>query len=647
MCGILGCFHRTPTYERVITQRAVQNLNHRGPDSSGTHHGDYIELGHTRLSIVDLTSGGRQPMMTPDNRFIITFNGEIYNHVELRMELENLGENFQSHSDTEVLLLAYKNWGRDCVSRLRGMFALAIWDSRNKTLFLARDRCGEKPIFFFRNDDGFFFASELKGLIPLLPHRPDLNPEVIDMYLHYQYVPEPQTLLNQVWKLPAAHTMLISIENWDANPVRYWDVETCGLNLSIETENPSEIIRQSLEEAVQLTLRSDVPVGIALSAGIDSGAIAALAARHYPSSMHAFCVGYPGRPEYDERSQARALAESLGMTVHEIELPVNDFVNFFPTMVSILDEPIADPAAFGHYAIPKAAAERGIKVLLSGLGGDEIFWGYPWVTRAARTGKFFANHASMRSLLYSLRFAPVSKFLGLLSANRFMSAKIRSRVEAMLKMIENKTPHDQLHFYMSSPDFSMAFGFKKMIYGDAMAQIADANAFRPTQIGHRNADDIPAAIIRLLFDTWLVSNCLSLGDRVSMAASVETRLPFLDFRLIETSMALRAKNPDQDMGQKFLLREALRGVLPEAIRSRPKSGFQPPVHEWLSGVVQRYGDYLFDGMLVKSGVVSSNQLDFILQALPKRNAEGLFFAYKLVLLEMWYRTVVLGESCAA
>jgi asparagine synthase (glutamine-hydrolysing) len=265
------------------------------------------------------------------------------------------------------------------------MFAFAIYDNEGKELFLARDRCGEKPLFYSIAGDSFYFASELKALIPILPFTPELDPAIVDMYLHYQYVPEPHTLLKSIHKLPAAHFMTISRGNWTAEPVRYWDIEKISTAESLPAGSAGieECIRDSLEDAVKMTLRSDVPVGVALSGGIDSGAIAALAQKNYPEPMHAFCVGYPGTPPYDERDQARKLADSLGMIVHEVELPVDSFVSFFPELVKIMDEPIADIAAFGHFSVPKAAAENGIKVLLAGIGGDEIFWGYPWVADAA------------------------------------------------------------------------------------------------------------------------------------------------------------------------------------------------------------------------------------------------------------------------
>ncbi len=617
-------------------------MAHRGPDGSGVYSDSHIQFGHTRLAVIDLTESGHQPMTHGDGRYVVTYNGEIYNYREIRAELEAKGERFISSSDTEVLLAAYKVWGRECVSHFRGMFAFALWDEREKSLFLARDRCGEKPLFYYRDDQCLAFASELKGLLPLLTFRPSLDPSVVDMYLHYQYAPEPFTLLHGVHKVPAGHTLMLSLDNWYAEPVRYWSVEEPAKITGLPTDTPGILrcIREGLEEAVKLTLRSDVPVGVALSGGIDSGAIAALAQKHSSEPMHAFSVGYPGRPHYDEREQARNLAEQLGMIVHEVELPVDSFVESFPQLVRIMDEPIADPAAFGHYSVPKAAADLGIKVLLTGLGGDELFWGYPWVAQVAAANQAIARAPLLASAAPFLGFESTRVLLRKVTNSPLASAVLRRWASVLLDIVDTYTPKEQLRFYTGAPDFNDVWWIKDSVYGPAMHAIAADNPFRPTDIGPRVMEEIPAAVIRMLFDTWLVSNCLSLGDRVSMGVGVEARLPFLDVGLIELVMTLRSKQPDHTFGQKAWLRAALKDVLPDEVLMRPKAGFQPPVREWLLGVITRYGGNLCNGNLAKAGVLDEKKIDSNLQGLLKQGWPWLFFMYKLVLLEMWQREVV-------
>lgn len=650
MCGIIGLIHKDKLGDSLnslkkrplLSEEVINRLGHRGPDGTGAYSDDYIQFGHARLSIIDLTQAGHQPMVSEDGRYIVTYNGEIYNYFELRSELEAIGEKFHSHSDTEVLLIAYKIWGEDCVKRFRGMFAFVIWDNEKQLAFLARDRCGEKPLFYQFNQHKLVFASELKALIPLLDERPTIDLSVVDMYLHYQYVPEPYTLLSGVHKLAAGHCVTLEVNDWKLNPKQYWCVENITAQDTDTSENKPVLsaIRDALEDAVKMTLRSDVPVGIALSGGIDSSAIAALAQKNYPEPMHAFCVGYPGRPAYDERTQARALAESLGMIVHEVELPVDSFVDFFPTLVRVMDEPIADPAAFGHYSVPKAAADQGVKVLLSGIGGDEIFWGYPYVTQAVELNQQLIKHSSIKYLANWLSSSSAQLFLKKVAHYPHAHPTIKKYADILQKVGDSHNPSDQLMYYMLHPDFDGSFELKAEVYGSGMKGLQSDNLFRPTAIGLRSKEKVPAAVIRMLFDTWLTSNCLSLGDRVGMAVGVETRMPFLDAKLIELVMQLRSKTPDHQLGQKAWLRAALKGVLPDEVLSRPKAGFQPPLHEWLSGVVNRYGDILADGQLVKTGIIAADKVGHLLNHIAKRNWTGLFFTYKLLLLEMWYQKVV-------
>lgn len=642
MCGILGIIHRYPTLLNPLTTDDLKTLAHRGPDGSGVYTDQYVRFGHTRLSIIDLSEAAAQPMRSRDKRFVVTFNGEIYNYLELRDELKALGAIFETQSDTEVLLNAYAIWGPKCVEKFLGMFAFVIWDAERKVAFLARDRCGERPLFYSQQNDKLFFASELKGLLPLLEQRPELDPSAIDQYLHYQFVPEPATLLKGVHKLAAGHTLTYDLQSTDLQPMQYWSVDkiaTQSVQLDSK-ETTVEKIRNSFDSAVKMTMRSDVPVGVALSGGIDSGAIATLAQRNQLEPMHAFCVGYPGRPQYDERTQARELADSLGMIVHEVELPEQSFVDFFPELVRIMDEPIADPAAFGHYSVPKAAADYGVKVLLSGVGGDELFWGYPYVTEAVKLNELIQTHSLLKPAASLLSSASAQKFLIKLFHYPHASSSIKKIARTLQLLSDQHQPPDQLFYYLLHPDFAGAFEIKSKVYGPAMRSLNRFSPFSATASTVTNTQQIPAAVIKLLFDTWLTSNCLSLGDRVSMGASVETRMPFLDANLIAQVMQLRLSTPDHDLGQKAWLREALVGVLPENVRTRPKAGFQPPVRAWLTGVIDRYGSMLYEGELVNAGVLAKATIEYICKTLHQESWEGLLFAYKLVLLEMWYQKVV-------
>ncbi|MDD1419084.1 asparagine synthase (glutamine-hydrolyzing) [Dolichospermum sp. ST_sed1] len=464
MCGIIGILSND-NRANLSLNYVLGKLKDRGPDDQGIWSDRHIQLGHTRLSILDLSPLGHQPMSYQNQRYWITFNGEIYNYLELKGELINLGHTFISQTDTEVLLAAYCQWGKFCLEKLRGMFAFAIWDREEKQLFLARDRIGEKPIYYWYNHQNFYFASELKGLLPLLSQKPTLDPIAVDLYLHYQYVPEPLTPLSGVYKLPAAHYLLIDYDTWEIKPQPYWSLE----KIAPVTGNPVELIRQELDTVIELTLRSDVPIGIALSGGVDSGAIAALAAPKYKDTLQAFSIGYPGRPPYDERAEAEGLAKKLGLPFLDIELQTEDLIAFFPELVAAMDDPIADIAAYGHYSVMKIAKEHGIKVMLSGTGGDELFWGYAWIIEAVQLTEQKQNYLINQSVpsWLSSSIEQISKhpFYQRLSLSRKNPSPIRSLLNQGIKIGKMNLDYPQQAVYQNLiPDFQIAIDYTQTMF---------------------------------------------------------------------------------------------------------------------------------------------------------------------------------------
>lgn len=644
MCGIVGVLFRETGHSVSLTT-AMQRLHHRGPDAQGNWNDAHICLGHTRLSILDLSPLAHQPMSDRAGRFWITFNGEIYNYLELRQELADCGHTFISQSDTEVLLAAYIEWGTASLDKLRGMFAFAIWDRDRKILFLARDRVGEKPLYYWHDGDRIYFASELKALLSLLPHRPALDPVAVDLYLHYQYVPEPRTPLVGIHKLAAAHYLVIQPDNWHIQPMRYWSLE----QIHPVEGNPVEQIRAELEQVIRLTLRSDVPVGIALSGGIDSGAIAALSAR-YNSALQVFSVGYPGRPAYDERSQAQDLAIKLGLPFSDIELRTRDFVDSFPELVAAIDDPIADIAAYGHYAVMRLAREHGVKVMLSGIGGDELFWGYSWVAEAARLTEhkqqFLQNSEWPTWMWEGLAHLTAGSLYQRLAGSRKVPHAVGSVLNRGLEMARLTPQHPQQAVYQDlAPDFKDALRYRSKLYSSsAAAQIPDRNPYRPFELDlDRISGDSSIQICQILLNTWLMSNCLSLGDRVSMMVSVETRLPFLDYRLIELVFGLRKTQPDRELGHKFWLKAALKDILPDEVINRPKRGFQPPTQEWMKGVLDQYLTYLRQSYLVDAELLDGGFLNKLIWQF-QNSQRHTFMLFKLLLLEIWYQQVVLKNT---
>lgn len=633
MCGIIGKISRHDM-TAPLRDGDIGRLHHRGPDDKGVFNDNHASLGHARLSIIDLSSAGHQPMVSPDGRYVIVYNGEIYNYVEVRERLKAEGVAFDTDSDTEVLLKAYIHRGADCLSEFRGMFAFAVWDRQDQKLFTARDRCGEKPFIYFMDDEYFYFASEFKALVPMLPQMPRLDPSVVDMFMHYQYAPEPFTLLTGVRKLPAAHYAVLDVKSWGYRETEYWSLHNIKPDASVTKQD----IRDELDNAVKLTLRADVEVGVALSAGIDSAGITAIAAKYYDKPMQAFSVGYPDRPPYDERAEAKEIAEFLGCQFNEVELATEKFVDFFPEFVSILDEPIADIAAFGHYAVPEACIKKDIKVLLTGLGGDEVFWGYDRIRSAITLNqqrRFFeilaviAGPFTNIKALYTLLFK--------LARTRKVPEVFRSFCRKLLACIEADVPDHQLLYMVvtGAPEFTKHMQVGSNWYGPAMRDIGRDNAYIPTRVDPMPAkQDIPIALMDLHFKTWLTSNSISLGDRVSMASGVETRLPLLDVRLIEKVVARRLVTPDHNDGQKAILREILTPDLPEKTIKRVKSGFIPPVGKWIYGIAEAYAERLENGHLVEQGIMRPEMAhEFRKGREAPINMNGL---YRIIMLEMWY-----------
>lgn len=643
MCGIAGIVwrgrHGDQSEDARRVSASLQQLRRRGPDDEGVWQSRGVVIGHRRLSILDLSACGHQPMLTGDGRYVCTLNGEIYNYLELRAELAGYGHAFRTGTDTEVLLAAFAEWGTRCLTRLRGQFAFAIWDNEARRLWLARDRIGEKPLHFWRDGGRFAFASEIKALLELLPARPALVPDSVNAYLHYQYVVEPRTLLDGVEKLPAGHVLEVAPDRLDATPAAYWSFA----DVAPATGEPIATLGGALDRAVELTLRSDAPVGLALSGGLDSSVIAALAARRRPDLM-AFSVGYPGARAFDERAPARDLAKTLGLQWVSDEISTSEFVDFFPSMVELVDEPIADPAAYAIYRVSRLASQHGVKVLLTGIGGDELFFGYSWVREALRlsTMKLAWRHAAPLGRAYArmLRALVMRTPALRVAANRRLPAWWRQRADRAFDpgKIDLDRP-DEWVFYQLDYHWEPAAAFTSQLFADDFRRRLSPRGAHRFMAGLERGD-VEISILRLLFQSWLVSNCLDLGDRVSMASSVETRVPLLDTEVVETALGFwKAGRGEEALGHKTWLRTIARDLLPPDVLGRPKLGFITPTVEWTRAVNTRYRTYLEDGALVRAGVLDRERLRQWLDR-TRAGVHREVFQYKLTLLELWHRIVL-------
>jgi asparagine synthase (glutamine-hydrolysing) len=612
MCGISGVVSQKPLRQEQVERVAQMNaaLLHRGPDGEGAYHNPHLTLAMRRLSIIDLESGW-QPIYNEDKSLVIIANGEIYNYIELQQELQTRGHQFRTRSDIESILHLYEDYGFDCVHHLRGMFAFALWDTKKKVLFLARDRMGEKPLYLWEQEGILYFASETKALLAGLKQRPKLDPEAVDLFFHWNYVPEPGTILQGVRKLPAGHFLIIDVEPWRVLQNKYWDM----VDAPPLEGDPINDIRAELERISEIIIRSDVPVGIALSGGIDSGALAALTADKYPGKMHAFTIGYEGRPGSDEREQACELAKHLGMPFHELEIKTDEMVRFFPDLIRHTDDPIADIAGHGYYLVNRLARDHGVPVMIQGQGGDELFWGYPWL-----------NRTTLKNIKYR-------------KPNLFR------KCVRLIDKDKSKINEHQLAFMDDHSIFKIAALWKaKGLYTDEfVSKLNDITPYRPMMV-HASIEIIPILMTKLICQTYLLENGIAQGDRLSMASSVELRLPLVDYRLVEVIIGHRKSSPDLFLGSKFWLRKALQGLLPNEVMNRPKSGFTPPTKEWFYQLLVEYGNKLPNGYLENERILAPKSAMQLSRGKAINEKEGMPIYYKALCLEMWCRTVLESDT---
>jgi len=636
VCGISGIITKeklSPELKAAVSRISAAQT-HRGPDGAGEFHAANVALASRRLSIID-PNGGWQPLYNEDKSLALIINGEIYNYIELRNRLKASGHNFRTDADGEVILHLYEENELDFINYLRGMFAFALWDNRRERLILARDRMGEKPLYLFERDGQLLFASELKSLLHsgLVPF--ELDARAVNLYFHYQYVPEPLTAVKGVRKLDAAQTLVVDVEKWQIEEKTYWRMEDAA---PIEGE-PAGLIRQKLEEVSELIVRSDVPIGVALSGGLDSSVVAAFAARRQPN-LCAFSVGYAGRPEPDERADAEALARYLNVPFFDVELDTQTIVDFFPELNRWRDDPIADISGFGYYAVMKLAREHGVPVLLQGQGGDELFWGYPQLREAlSETMKKAAllRRPFSQALLQSLKFGlPKNRSINGVSAwaRDFGGARLGWR--SVRRRRENP---DRMIFYDTAPDFILASAQVQSLYSPRFRGLIDETDAYSLFTFPGEWKSVETTLTALICATYLRENGIAQGDRLGMASSVEMRLPLVDYKFVETVVGLRKTQSDAKLPPKYWLREAVRDVLPDWVLNRPKRGFAPPTREWHDAIFAAHGDSLRDGYLVQSDVLSGESgLRLAKGEFPAEAVSPLSF--KALVLEQWCRQML-------
>lgn len=623
MCGIAGIYNlRGERYPGLGRALGVMNglQRHRGPDGEGVweHRAGSVGFGHRRLSIIDLASG-QQPMRDAEGNWV-TYNGEIYNYLELRDELGL--DSFATRSDTEVILRAYRKWGQDCVSHFRGMFAFALWDEANQTLFCARDRFGIKPFYYTVAGGTFYFASEIKALLPFLPDvRTDL--QGFKEYVTFQFCLAGRTLYEGVSELAPGHVLVV--RNGTIETRRYWEV-WYDLDFDHTAKYFEERIHALLDESVQLHLRSDVPVGAYVSGGLDSGIVASLAAQRQGEGFQGFTGRFPLGPAYDESRYAQDLAKWRGFELHEAEITASDFVEHMQRVIYHLDYPIAGPGSFPQYMVARLAA-RHRKVVLGGQGGDEIFGGYARyliayfeqcikaaIDGTMHSGNFIVTYESIIPNLGALReYKPLLQEFwrqGLFEDldRRYFRLINRARDlgdEINWAAIERYTPYDTFRGIFRGQNVQKESYFDSMTHFD--------------------------------FKTLLPA-LLHVEDRMSMAHGLESRVPFLDHPLIELAATIPSNVKFMNGRMKHVLKNAMRGVLPDSIANRTdKMGFPVPLQEWVAqpGAVREFvQDVLSSRQALARDLVDNRKVLKGLGQEPKFGRK----LWGLLSLELWQQT---------
>ena len=634
MCGITGAIWTNP--ESSIGQDALRRmtdaLRHRGPDEQGTYISDFklrspydsmpgVALGHRRLSIIDV-AGGVQPMSNEDQTIWLVFNGEIYNYRALRNRLEGAGHRFKSHSDTEVIIHLYEDEGVRCFEHLNGMFALAIWDARNRRLVLGRDRLGQKPLVYCQQADLLLFASELKSLLELPEVSRDIDPAALDEYLTYQYVPHPKTIFKGIRKLPPGHYAMFQDGKLHVEP--YWSPDGRKEKSLSEKEYILQV-RELLTSSVEQRMQSDVPLGAFLSGGMDSSIIVALMCQLSPGSIKTFSIGFPS-PEYDESSYARKVAEHLGTDHYEFQVTPKG-ADILPQLVWHFDEPMADSSAIPTWYLSQWAREQ-VKVALTGDGGDELFAGYQRYMAVRLASRFDKLPASLRwvftSRLWQHLPGATHQKSRLRLLKRFMEALKQDPVRRYLNWIE--IFHESQRVSLYADDW-----IRNLSASDPIHFLEQAWSRASGR------DDVTRAAFADLI-TYLPCDLMTKVDIASMAHSLECRQPFLDHRLVELSLQIPVSFKLRQQRGKRILWNSFRDLLPRVVGTRPKMGFGVPLGHWfrheLRDMVQ---DLLTDQTAQARGLFHPQAV----QQFIKEHLEGTFDhgyrLWSLLVLELWLR----------
>lgn len=639
MCGIAGFFERGGfRAEASASLRAMTSkIEHRGPDDEGqwVDAASGVALGHRRLAIIDLSPAGHQPMHAPSGRFVLIFNGEIYNHRQLRKRLEQEGRvpAWRGHSDTEVLLACFDQWGvARTLEEANGMFAIALWDRAERRLTLARDRAGEKPLYYGWQGNSFLFASELKAITAHPDFSKAINRDAVAAFMRFGYVPAPLSIWQGIAKLPPAHRLDIALDDpRPAIPRAYWDIRAVATQgVATPVADGPELVDELdmlLRDAVQLRMEADVPLGTFLSGGVDSSVITALMQAQSSQPVRSFSIGFAER-DYDESGYARAVAEHLGTDHHELRVSTAEAQAVLPMLPRIWDEPFADASQIPTYLV-NALARQEVTVALSGDGGDELFAGYNRHVMGASIWNRFGNLP--RPLRHGMAAVLAHPATGNLAAGISRTTGVGRRIAGLAERL----PKIARVMAADTPAEVHARLIAQWQLGEQPVIDAD---WRQAQLDLPEFEDFRNAMLFLDTITYLPDDILAKVDRAGMAVSLEGRIPFLDHRLMEFAWRVPMSAKIRNGRGKHLLREVLYRYVPAALIDRPKAGFAVPVGDWLVGALRDWAeDLLSPARLRSQGLLDADLVQARWQRF-KQGERGLLPRLWCVLMfQAWYR----------
>lgn len=629
MCGICGKlnFEKGASVSPGLIRGMMDKIRHRGPDDEGFHVASEVGLGFRRLSIIDLSSG-HQPLANEDGTVWIVFNGEIYNYRELRSFLVSKGHVFKTQSDTEVIVHLYEELGPQCLQKLRGMFAFAIWDEKAKTLFLARDRVGIKPLYYALTDKTIVFASEIKAILADPAINRNLAPEIIDRFLTFLYVPGEETLLKGISKLAPGHYLLAKDGKTEIR--QYWDLRFQKPAERLSLKDAENELSNLLAEAVELHMIADVPVGVLLSGGVDSTAVLSCAAERTDNEISSYTVGFSDSGVADERPYAKLAAEAFGTQHHDMTITARDFAEFLPRYVWHMEEPVCEPPAVALYYVSKLARNH-VKVLLSGEGGDEAFAGYDnyrnivWLERLKQVWPGANGAASW----------------GISRLNSWVhSAKV-----AKYTPLVNATFPDYYYSRTSTPYRYSGNGIGELYSADFLKSIDREYTIEPVRRLFSTVKNQGILDQMLYIDTktWLPDDLLIKADKMTMANSLELRVPLLDHRLLEFAASLPSEYKLNGFTLKYIWKRALSKRVPSSILNRKKAGFPVPYEFWLrNNLKDQVRAILTDRKTNDRGYFRKAAVEKLINDNSDFGTHSKE-VFSLVALELWHRMFLDGE----